>query len=277
MELNTAILSLLYTYVTYCRYPLSIEQIYLMITVKGELRQVEEALRDLVREKKIIYDPVTNWYSLPESLFFEERVGRRGITAKKLDSVKLYLSLLQRCPWIHSIILTGSCALGNSNIDDDIDLMIITAPRTMFICRLYALVLAQFLGARRRRGVRSQSGAVCVNILLDSTDLEVPLQKQGVYGAREIVSSKVLFQRADVYAKFIGTNALWISRELLNAEVTIDSDRHIHGHPDENRDPCILSFFNSILGKLQLAYMKSHITNEIITDTQLWFHPRLRQ
>jgi hypothetical protein len=186
---------------------------------------------------------------------------------------------------MYAVILTGSLALENAKSSDDIDLMIITAPETMFLCRSYAFVLAKVLGLARKRLVETQQDAICVNIWIDGSDLVVPAGKMSLYGAREIVNAQVIVDANNIFDTFIDQNR-WIYEKLPNWEY----------HPKRTEYPStmlpetigtgrtgavqstksIVQRLNALVGRLQLWYMRPHITNEIVSKTQLWFHPRLR-
>ncbi len=269
-NLQSAILELLQNYAQ-CEYPLSLEQIYRMSTVKIHREELIETLQRMLHQQLISIHETHRWYTIRgHEITFQRREERLDISKEKKEKLNNFIKLLCICPGIYTIILTGSLALNNAKGDDDIDLMIITAPGTMFLGRLYAFVLARLLGLARKRSVATQPNAICVNIWLDGTDLIVPIDKVSVYSAREIVNARVIMDRNSMFNIFVHENQ-WIYEKLPNWNDTVAS------HQSPVASPRVyLKWINDWLGRIQLWYMRPHITHEIVSKTQLWFHPKIR-
>ena len=132
------------------------------------------------------------------------------------------------------------------------------------------------MGIRRKRLTYlrrpSQIGykdKVCLNLFFDESNLKIPKYKQTEYVAHEVLQMKPFIQKGDIYMRFIDTNR-WVFDIFPNAE------KDFHRHPRESAtDPrkSIVDTIELILKNLQLLLIKRHKTTEIITDSQLWFHP----
>ena len=269
-ETQSAILELLQNYAQ-CEYPLSLEQIHRMLTVKVNKEALTETLQSMQHQQLISIHDTHHWYTIRgHETTFRKREDRVDSSKKKLAILDKFGKLLRLCPLINTIVLTGSLALDNAKESDDIDLMLITAPGTMFLCRLYAFTLAKLVGLARRRSVEIQPDAVCINIWLDSCDLVVPIQKVSVYSAREIVNARVIMDKNSMFEGFIHENR-WIYEKLPNWDDTVASRQSTVSSPR-----VYLKWINDWLGRIQLWYMRPHITHEIVSKTQLWFHPKLR-
>ena len=269
-NLQSAILELLQNYAQ-CEYPLSLEQIHRMLTVNTNKEVLTETLQSMQHQQLISIHETHRWYTIQgHEITFRRREERVDSSQKKQAILDKFGKLLRFCPWINTIVLTGSLALDNAKESDDIDLMLITAPGTMFLCRLYEFVLAKVLGLARRRSVDIQPDAVCINIWLDSCDLVVPIQKVSVYSAREIVNARVFVDKNSIFEGFIHENR-WIYEKLPNwKQQTKSTEYRVQSTKRQLRT------LNSLLGRVQLWYMRPHITHEIVSKTQLWFHPKLR-
>ncbi len=284
-EAQSAILELLQNYAQ-CEYPLSIEQIHRMLPVKVTETDLVEHIQKISSLRLVSMHETQPWYTVKGHEITFRRRGERGETSRKKRSIlERFLQFLCVCPWVRTVVLTGSLALDNAKASDDIDLMIITAPKTMFLCRLYAFLLAIILGLARSRLSETQRDVICVNIWIDGSDLVVPASKMSLYGAREIVNAQVIVDANNIFDTFIDQNR-WIYEKLPNWE----------NHPKRTEYPStmlpetigtgrtgavqstksIVQRLNALVGRLQLWYMRPHITNEIVSKTQLWFHPRLR-
>lgn len=266
-----AILDLVTNY-SACGYPLDMRQIHKMVAIPISEATLKEQLESLVREKRIEIDHAEGWYTENKhTIHFAYRRERTHISANKLQRVSKYLRLLRALPWIDLILLTGSCAIGNAKVSDDVDLMVVTRPHTMFICRMYSYLLSRALGVGRRRGAGDQPDKICTNIWLDGSDLSVPQAKMNTYSAREIVNATILFDRNAIYDQFVSCNG-WIFRSLPNLHQSSPQNSLSFGS-----SVWWLKILNTLLGHLQLWYMRPHITQEIVGMTQLWLHPRLHQ
>ncbi len=266
-----AILDLLDNY-SLCGYPLDLLQIHRMLTVQVGMQELRGLLEKYVEERYIIEDDLEGWYTRTDSeINFAYRKKRIHVTKHKKHKVSKFLALLYLFPWVDLVLLTGSCAIENAKESDDVDLLIVTRPHTMFICRMYTFLLARTLGLGRKRLVEEQPGAVCANIWIDGSDLTAPQSKVNVYSAREIVNAVVLFDRGIVYEKLIGANK-WIHEKLPNWGInTIKNSISFHD------TAWFVRKINEYAGRFQLWYMRPHITQEIVGMTQLWLHPRLHQ
>ncbi len=274
-NLQSAILELLQNYVQ-CEYPLSLEQIQRMLTVKVSRKELNETLQRMRDQQLITSHETRHWYTIRgHEITFRRREERVVLSKNKQAILDKFVNLLCDFPGINTVILTGSLALDNAKVSDDIDLMIITAPDTMFICRLYVFVLAKILGLARKRSVETQPDAICVNIWLDGSNLVVPISKVSVYSAREIVNVRVIIDRNSMFDDFIYQNR-WIDEKLPNWEYQIQNTKSRVPSAKIQTSKTLTRFLNGLLGRAQLWYMRPHITNEIVGITQLWFHPKLR-
>ena len=223
------------------------------------------------------------WHTIRgHEITFRRRGERAETSRKKRLILERFLQFLCVCPWVRTVVLTGSLALDNAKASDDIDLMIITAPKTMFLCRLYAFLLAKILGLARSRLSEMQQDVICVNIWIDGSDLVVPASKMSLYGAREIVNAQVIVDAHNIFDTFIVQNR-WIYEKLPNWEyhpkrTEYPSTHRIGGLRTDSvqSTKSIAQRLNTLAGRLQLWYMRPHITNEIVSKTQLWFHPKIR-
>ncbi len=237
---------------------------------------------------------------------------RENISVEKREKVKLYIKLLSFFPQIKLIGLSGTVAMMNARDDDDIDLFIITAKNRLFTGRFIALFIAQVLGIRRSkkslvrvfekpanaRNLRLYpylSNAkwpfsnphtstfltestlkfrdkVCLNLFFDEKNLTVPDFKKTEYVAHEILQMKPLLDRENVYNRFLRANS-WVYEIFPNA---LKKQEERNKKKEEKVINRRISFSNSLetlLKKIELIFINRHRTSEIITDSQLWFHP----
>ncbi|MCD6225724.1 hypothetical protein J7J95_01425, partial [bacterium] len=115
----------------------------------------------------------------------EKNVLRRRqeekIFKKKQKLIKKAVFLLKKIPLVWLVGLTGRLAHGVAREDDDIDLLVITAPFSLWIARLWIYGLFFLWGRRwglkiRRPFQKKAPNALCFNLFLDRKRLSLPAQ-----------------------------------------------------------------------------------------------------
>lgn len=230
---------------------------------------------------------------------------------RKIKLAQKAASFLSLFPTVSLVCLTGSLAMKNAKSNDDIDLMVVTSPNTLWLTRLFVIPLLGLFFKRRRpseaslanvasaklagQGGPSQADAICPNLWLDEKALAVPLKKRNLYTAHEVLQVLPLFDRGGVYQKFILANS-WTKTYLANAyrhaleksnemSPAEQSNFRARSDPGEYSRPVVRArrkfmlgaapvFFNHLAFKLQYLYMKKKITNETISLHAAYFHPR---
>lgn len=197
--------------------------------------------------------------------------SQKKLYQQKLVTIQPFLRLLRFFPTIRLVALTGSLAVYHSTPEDDIDLLIITAPHTLWLTRLLLFPFLLFFNHRRPRQPH-QPDALCLNLWLDASQLTLIPSKQNLYTAHELLQAKPLLDRGQTYPRFLRANS-WISQHLANAyHATTNSAQ------PTPKTPFPFSFllfplnFLAFLG--QSLYMSPKITNETITLYQAYFHPQ---
>lgn len=200
---------------------------------------------------------------------------QKKIYQQKMSSLKPFLSLLKLFPTIRFVGLTGSLAIFNSTPEDDIDLLIITSPHTLWLTRLFLFPFLLFFN-RRHPGKPHHPNDLCLNLWLDQSNLLLPPSKQNLYTAHELLQMKLLINRGQTYSRLIFSNS-WVSHYLANAY-------HLQTSSLPSPKTSLLKtlcFFNFIFFPLnflayliQRLYMSSKMTTETVTLSQAYFHPK---
>ncbi len=207
---------------------------------------------------------------------FRDQKSRLIISKKKLKNwrFRAYIKLISLFPQVRLIGLSGSISMMNAKVDDDIDLFIISARNRLFTSRFIALIMAQFLGLRRKIGEVGVSNKVCLNLFFDERDLKIPKFKQSIFVGHEVLQMKPILNKDRIYEQFLMVNS-WVFRLFPNAKTVMNINTNII--KSKRSINFVIKFFGDWLEKqlkmLQLESIKKHQTTEIITNTQLWFHP----
>ncbi len=216
---------------------------------------------------------------------------------------RLYLKLLSLIPFIKLVGLSGSISMMNAKKEDDIDLFIISEENRLFTSRFLAIILGEILRLRRKPWYRIivssrlnpiRSGSfpnakfykkiastffkdkVCLNLFFEATDLEIPDFKKTEYVAHEVLQMKPIINKDYFYEKFLIANQ-WVKEfypnSLKNLKLKIKNSKLKIKIKKHRLVRLILDQIENMLKKFQLYLINKHKTKEIITDSQLWFHP----
>lgn len=179
-------------------------------------------------------------------------------------------SLLQRIPTVQLIGISGSLAMRNTGVFDDIDLVIIAKRQTLWLTRLLSVLLLEMLGIRRRPKGKSVRDKICLNMFLDERYVKIPGAEQNIYTAHEVCQMRVLFNRDGTYQRFLKEN-VWVREYLPNA-----FPRKKHKTYFLNPIPFALYPIELFAKLLQLSYMKlrGRLAHATIEEGRLLFYPK---
>lgn len=228
-----------------------------------------------IRQKIVEKD---TYYCLPGR---EENIARRKAhkaeVSKKLKRANFAAQKLSYIPSILFIGVSGSLAVGNVTKKDDIDLFIIVKKNTLFVTRLWILLLLTLFGLRRSRTSQQVTDKICVNLIIDTHGLHWPAAKQNIYTAHEIAQIQPFFDRDGMYEKFLFANR-WITNFLPNSITVLPN---VEGRSWQRNQKFLQKVtllgesmpFAWVSKKLQLSLIKRHQTIEIVAPHVLAFHP----
>ena len=265
-------------YFSFFAYDPTLDEIHTFFPIKIS----KEKLEKLIKAKK--YTPPQYSISppvIPRSEATRNLAKRNIISKNKLNSLKfkIYIKFLSIFPQIKLVGLSGSIAMMNADLDDDIDLFIISSKNRLFTARFLATFFAYIMGLKRGIGLEKAPNKVCLNLFFDESKLTVPKIKKTEFVAHEILQMKPIISKGNVYQQFLKANR-WVFKLFPNAVPSV-----IPSERSESRDLSkirflhfgrndkVSNYFEKLLKNLQLKLINKHRTTEIITASQLWFHP----
>ena len=272
---------------------ISVLKYFSFFAYQPTLEEIHTFLPVKIDKNKLKYTPPQ--YSIKEIKNLEFRIKN---SKKKLNNLRfrLYIRLISLFPQIKLVGLSGSISMMNAKEDDDIDLFIITAKNRLFTGRLITLILAQLFGLRRNRETRESfnnetmkqlnnvfRNKVCLNLFFDESNLKVPKFKQTEFVGHEVLQMKPIMIKGDIYERFLKANP-WVQAIFPNSTWIISKIKDQRSKTSSKLkslkfkpvfDICALTFdlFERLAKNFQLTSINRHRTTEIITSTQLWFHP----
>lgn len=169
----------------------------------ADRREVERAVEALVPDRLSRVDDMV-------CIAGRERLAgvrrERETAAKELWPAALSCGKsVARVPWVRMVSLTGALAMDNVEQASDVDLLIVTEPGRVWLCRFFVIQLVRMF---RLRGVE-----MCPNWLLSSERME--LEARDLHTAREL-TQMVPLAGPDVYRRMRRLNQ-WTDAVLPNS------------------------------------------------------------
>lgn len=113
---------------------------------------------------------------------------------------------LARLPFVRMVALTGALAMRNAAAnDDDLDYILVTAPRRVWLARAFAIVLVRL--------ARLRGAEVCPNYVLAENALVQ--ERHNIFMAHEVTQMVPLYGQ-NLYNRFRAEND-WVASQLPNA------------------------------------------------------------
>ncbi len=137
------------------------------------------------------------------------RKKRYNYTKRKLKRAKHFSFLFSLCPFVQLILLGNS--LGSYNLRDgsDIDFVIISKSKRLWLTRLYCAGLAAILNSRPKRGDKRDKICLSFYISADSLNLDnLQLKPKDPYFFYWLRSLIVLYNKNKTYERFLQANKL---------------------------------------------------------------------
>lgn len=208
--MKACVLALAYT--DQFAFPLTTQEVRRrLVGFKASEAEVLSALESLAAKKVVVRD----------GQYWRLRVGRANVqlrqardklsTARWQEVAKLEKTI-GWIPWVRGLAVTGSLAMNNLRSHSDIDLMVVTAPRRLWLTRVLVSLFSLVAG-RRRTWRGSEADSWCFNLWLEETALSLPDYKRNLYTAYEICQAKWVMDREQLRAKFYEHNS-WV-RSIL--------------------------------------------------------------
>lgn len=159
------------------------------------------------------YKSINGYFYLPSrKSLIKLRTQREKYSLLKWGIAYKQAAKLTKIPFVEAIFVTGSLAMSNCKKTDDIDLMIITSPNTLWITRFVVNII--LFKSRRFPNVKSAPDKICTNLWLDTRNLKIP--ERSLYHAHEILQTKCIFDRGGVQYQFLRQN-FWVKDYLPTA------------------------------------------------------------
>ncbi|KKQ93235.1 MAG: hypothetical protein A3C27_00930 [Candidatus Levybacteria bacterium RIFCSPHIGHO2_02_FULL_39_36] len=201
------------------------------------------------------------------AVLYSLRIQRKKESIKKLKMAKRVSGLLALIPSVRLIGISGSLSMNNSNPEDDIDLFIVSAKNTMWLTRFCVNLVLLLLSRKRKREEILAQDQICPNMFLAQDHLVIPVGKQNIFSAHEVVQLRVLVNKKKTHERFLAENK-WVLKFLPNS---FEPQPISSGFCFMNQ---LAIPMDRIFFLAQFFYMKNRITTEEIGRSFARFHPK---
>lgn len=300
-QLNNGIIKVLKYFSFFAYYP-TLEEIHTFLPVKisktkleGELKRfkytpVEYSIRRKISQKKL-----NNWrfqlYIKLISLFPQIRlIGLSGsismMNAKEDDDIDLFIITARNRLFtgrLITLVLAQLLGLRRHRQIEKLDALFSTATPQRGPLAIVSKKASSLLTNHQSLVTSHYKNKVCLNLFFDENNLKVPKFKQTEFVGHEVLQMKPIIVKGNVYERFLEENR-WVFKIFPNANENLEfkiqnsefRKKIINSKLIHNYKFIILNFgrkIELILKKIQLNSINKHKTSEIITPSQLWFHP----
>lgn len=256
-------------------FPLTFWEVYKRLLFFSDVsaQDLAKVLKTLVQLKQIEF--YQDHFFIGKKYLVEERQQKLKISQQKIKEGEKLVSLVKHLPWVRAMVVSGSIAVDNAKPKDDLDWLVITSDNSLWLVRPLLLVLATFYGKRRGRNGDHRDNSWCFNMFLTESSLAMPVDKKSIYTAYEVCQARFLLAKDTVERDFLTSNS-WVKSFVPNFyqarldEVGSSTPRGVTKPSRYN----LLSYINKLSYKIQLWYMKPHITREKVALSLAFFHPR---
>lgn len=239
-------------------------------------KKIEEELlfKNINSVNKFIKSEKGFYFILGKKELILLRKKRKRISKLKIKKIKNLIKKISFVPLIKFIGISGALSMENSDEDDDIDLFVITEKKLVWTTRFILVFILILLGVYRNKKSKDYKDKICLNMIIDEENMIFNKKNQNLYTAHEITQMIPVFEKDNIYKKFIEKNN-WYEKFLPNATQT----KRVYLKKTTNFFDFIFIYFlkiihlENLLRFIQKKYMQKSITKETVEKGFLALHP----
>ncbi|QQS44678.1 hypothetical protein IPM65_03720 [Candidatus Roizmanbacteria bacterium] len=241
-------------------YPPTIEEIYYSLKIKTSFDEIESALVQLINRGQVFTKGQRYAKKREIIVLFQSKMRySKKLTADFTKIHKVFTSF----PTIQLVGISGSLSMLDADQSDDIDLFVVTAKDTLWLTRLYVLIVTRFLSLLGNYIAQK----LCWNIFMEEECLTLPPKKQNEYTAHELIQLKIVYEKHLTSQKLQSHNA-WILKILPNVQINYHQNKSDYRASGKSK---ILKYFDEFLRYFQLKWLHIKGYKTIEYDSQAWF------
>ncbi len=184
-------------------HPLSEKELFYLLPVQAPGRpDLQAVLSGMLQDRQIQQND--SFYARPSSNGIAAvRLDREALARKRVRISRFMAHVIKRFPFVRAVMISGDLSKGVATRGSDIDFVIITEPRRLWICRSLLIGFKKVFLFNSRK-------YFCLNYFIDTDHLT--LDDRNYYTATEIAHVMPLYNFA-LFLRYMNANA-WI-RDLF--------------------------------------------------------------
>lgn len=196
--------------------PLTLEELWHnLYHEKTSKIQVLFALRAL-QKKKIVVEKDSYFLLFNSQKNFTIFEKQRDLCQKRIKKTQRIVRLLRWVPFVKNISIINSLAFGASNINSDIDILLITKKNRLWTARAFVVGLLEIVGQNKNKWYQANKFCLGFAITTEKLNLENLRNSEDIYFTYWLAMLEPVLNRK-IYQKFILENN-WIIKELPNLQ-----------------------------------------------------------
>ncbi|NOY15117.1 MAG: nucleotidyltransferase domain-containing protein [bacterium] len=228
--------------------------------------QIKNMLDALVKSNQIKYQ--SDYYFPPAlDIDISQQSIYRFLAGRKLSLAYSTAKQLKIPSNLVFIGLSGSVAAGFAHPDDDIDLVVITQPESLWLSRLQFHLFNRRLPKRRPNQTHRLKNLFCLNLWLEADRAVMP---KNIFFAHELLSVIPLYDPYDFYSHWLSQNR-WV-KDFFPVMYRLKIGQGSIFKPRFPSPP--LQLLNYLAYLSQRLYMSPKQTTEKVNYHQAFFHAK---
>jgi hypothetical protein len=255
-------------------YPLTAYEVWKYLNKRVTLNEVIDVLDDLRASGTI--NKENGFFFLPERReILTIRSLRHNYSLRKIKIARRFTGLFKIFPFVRAVILANSYGQNNMRDGSDIDFLIITAPKRLWLTRLFCTGIAKLTNSRPTE--KNKRDKICLSFYLSAENMNLDEFKLAesdpafFYWLRSFI---LLYNKDNTYEQFLADNKLFLDVSVKSKNNQFLSKSNF------------LNYLEKLAARLQLAIMsqplKKAVNNSdgvVINNRalKLYLHDRRRE
>lgn len=180
-------------------------------------KEVLVSIENLIKNGNGFVETNSGFYFLKgRSEIVKERLERKKIAEEKWEKARRYVFWLQALPYVEVIFASGSLALGHTDKESDLDVLVVAKKGRIWLARLLLILATSLLGVRRTKHDKTAPDKICLNHLITTGSLRIPLES--LYNAQTYAHLSPLFFRDEKFVSEFYRQNSWVKKFLPNCD-----------------------------------------------------------
>ncbi len=191
------------------KHPLNIDEIFSLLPQNSVSKtDVQNSLAEYTKLNSPIYSKNGYYYIGDNDRYIAQRKSREMFSKKAWKYAALVTHIIKRFPFVEAVFITGTLSKNSSSPESDLDFMVVTKPKRLWICRTLLMLFKKIFLLNNHK-------FFCINYFVSRDSLEI--EEKNIFTATEIVFIKATFN-SQLMKEFLESNK-WIINFFPNYKI----------------------------------------------------------